>query len=215
MALSKKKCPLFSDVFFSTSERRNMGVSIICPSATPGSRSSALCRDLDFCLHGHCWHRPGAPVGPQEMLQTKRAPRILSFPPPKKKPISPTWCLGGSGFWGKKKSEIRGYLWLLSSEVKWFDFHTCSVFRPLGEASWQEHQQAVEEEFGPENFVVVVRGLLDEVGRLLIFIRFRDGFCSLGSFGWMGQTSFEWGSWVWFFGQKGGLSSYNQTNWWR
>eukprot|EP00438_Fugacium_kawagutii_P014533 Skav232276 [mRNA] locus=scaffold882:194433:196313:- [translate_table: standard] len=26
----------------------------------------------------------------------------------------------------------------------------------------QEHQQAVEEEFGPENFVVVVRGLLDE-----------------------------------------------------
>ena len=54
----------------------------------------------------------------------------------------------------------------------------------------------MEEEFGPENFVVVVRGLLDEAGRLLIFIRFRDGFCSLGSFGWMGQTSFEWGSWV-------------------
>jgi hypothetical protein len=26
----------------------------------------------------------------------------------------------------------------------------------------EEHQQAVEEEFGPENFVVVVRGLLDE-----------------------------------------------------
>ena len=29
----------------------------------------------------------------------------------------------------------------------------------------QEHQQAVEEEFGPENFVVVVRGLLDEADR--------------------------------------------------
>ena len=27
----------------------------------------------------------------------------------------------------------------------------------------QEHQQAVEQEFGPENFIVVVRGLLDEV----------------------------------------------------
>jgi hypothetical protein len=29
----------------------------------------------------------------------------------------------------------------------------------------EEHQQAVEEEFGPENFVVVVRGLLDEAWR--------------------------------------------------
>ena len=27
----------------------------------------------------------------------------------------------------------------------------------------QEHQQAVEQQFGPENFIVVVRGLLDEV----------------------------------------------------
>lgn len=36
-----------------------------------------------------------------------------------------------------------------------------SVFMAIADIV-QEHQQAVEEEFGPENFVVVVRGLLDE-----------------------------------------------------
>lgn len=40
-----------------------------------------------------------------------------------------------------------------------------SVFMAIADIV-QEHQQAVEEEFGPENFVVVVRGLLDEVPRL-------------------------------------------------
>lgn len=36
-----------------------------------------------------------------------------------------------------------------------------SIFMAIADIV-QEHQQAVEEEFGPENFVVVVRGLLDE-----------------------------------------------------
>ena len=43
----------------------------------------------------------------------------------------------------------------------------------------QEHQQAVEEEFGPENFVVVVRGLLDEAGRWLILVVLPRVFCLL------------------------------------
>lgn len=71
-------------------------------------------------------------------------------------------------------------------------------------ASWQEHQQAVEEEFGPENFVVVVRGLLDEAGGLL---------SSLDSSGWIDETSLECGKDMVFWTNFGGVSSYNQTNW--
>ena len=82
---------------------------------------------------------------------------------PQKKESSPKWFLGGSGFWGK----LRKFGVSINSER--LDFHICSVFRPLGEASWQEHQQAVEEEFGPENFVVVVRGLLDEAREVVDF----------------------------------------------
>ena len=89
--------------------------------------------------------------------------------PPKKELFPQNDFLVVRGFCGKQFQKIWGYLWLLSSEVKWFDFHICSVFRPLGEASWQEHQQAVEEEFGPENFVVVVRGLLDEAREVVEF----------------------------------------------
>ena len=59
----------------------------------------------------------------------------------------------------------------------------------------------MEEEFGPENFVVVVRGLLDEAREVVDFSRFREGFCSLGSFGWMGETSFEWGKGMTFWTQ--------------
>ncbi len=65
----------------------------------------------------------------------------------------------------------------------------------------QEHQQAVEEEFGPENFVVVVRGLLDEAGRWLILVVL-PCFLFVGFSGWTGEPCFEWGKGM-IFSTKG------------
>lgn len=63
---------------------------------------------------------------------------------------------------------------VLSSEVIWLShlqrFSTTGRVTIYG--GWQEHQQAVEEEFGPENFVVVVRGLLDEAREVVDFYSF-------------------------------------------